>query len=64
MTRWNTSKWVIVGAIQIWNTQTRKCIVKLKGHSKQVKRLVQLTERIFASGSVDETIRLFDVKTY
>lgn len=58
----------IVGAgkdkiIRIWNTKTRKEIMKLEGHSDYIKSIdCSPSAKYIASGSMDETIRIWDVK--
>lgn len=58
----------IVGAgkdkiIRIWNTKTRKEIMKLEGHSDYIESIdCSPSARYIASGSMDETIRIWDVK--
>jgi serine/threonine protein kinase/WD40 repeat protein len=51
--------------VQIWNAETGERIANLKGHTRYIMRLSFSRDgRILASGSSDESIRLWDTHTW
>lgn len=59
--------------IRLWDVATRQCLKVLEGHTSTIKSVIFITanpsapreeqQSILASGSLDETIRLWDVQT-
>ncbi|MBF2000671.1 MAG: NACHT domain-containing protein [Synechococcales cyanobacterium M58_A2018_015] len=47
--------------VALWNVKTRTCLGILSGHSKSVQTLAFLSSTVLASGSEDETLRLWDL---
>ena len=50
--------------IQIWNLASNECVATLEGHSRTISCLEQIDKNRFASGSDDDTIRIWDAKNF
>ena len=50
--------------IEIWNLDSNECVAILEGHTGYVVRLENIDENRFASGSCDNTIRIWDVNYF
>ncbi|KPJ64556.1 hypothetical protein AMJ44_12620 [candidate division WOR-1 bacterium DG_54_3] len=57
------NEWSKRGELFVWDLETGQCILKLKGHTDSIKS-VRISDdgRWVISGSVDNTIRLWDLK--
>lgn len=50
------------GFVKIWNVKTKECNLTLAGHSKSVSSVSEAGNGIIASGSIDKTVRVWDVE--
>ena len=51
-------------SIQIWNLKSKECVATLEGHTMPIMSLENIDDNRFASGSADETIRIWDAKNF